>query len=68
MWPRVRSVNVAILRKSEKELPKVGDVPREEYQEFHLVVLPSGLWGMGSGGGGSYSQNGLMDLSRGHLY
>lgn len=33
-------MNVDILRKNEKELPKVGDVPGEEYQEFHLAVLP----------------------------
>lgn len=42
MWPRVRGVNVDILRKHGTELPKV-DVPREEYQEWHLAVLPSGL-------------------------
>lgn len=42
MWPRVRGVDVDILRKHGTVLPKV-DAPREEYQECHLAVLPSGL-------------------------
>lgn len=42
MWPRMRDVNVDLLRKHGTELHKV-DAPREEYQKCHLAVLPSGL-------------------------
>lgn len=42
--PRRRNEYIALLRKSEKELPRVGTVPREKYQHAACPVAFYGFY------------------------
>lgn len=43
--PRRRNENIALLRKHEKELPRVGTIPREKCQHAACPVTFYGFYG-----------------------